>query len=179
MVVSIKYMKTKIMIGLLMLGLIAPAKAQVFGPNGTAGALVGGVIGAVVGKNPVKGAAIGAGAGLVLGTIADNQQRTTVMVNRPVYYSGPAYEMVYSAEYNTMVPAVSVIAQAPVVYETYEPTYYVVQEPRVVYYSPPVRYVPEVRYVESHAYHRPQQHVQQRHAPPVPRSPSQNPNRKH
>lgn len=126
-------MKTKIIASLLMVSAIVPAKAQVFGPNGTAGAIVGGIVGAVIGNNSGhnawQGAAIGAGVGLVAGTIADSNNSRTVVVssNR---YDYVAYEQ----------PTV-VYTQPQVVYV----------QPRVVYTEPYVVYTQPRPAINHHA----------------------------
>jgi hypothetical protein len=145
-------MKTKIIAGLLMVSAIVPAKAQIFGPNGTAGAIVGGIVGAVVGNNnghrTWEGAAIGAGVGMIAGTIADNNQyqprvvystpvygtSTTTYYEEPAYYTYPGENVVIVRQAPPPPPRV-VIVQSPVAYNVCPPVY--VNRPRVVeYYSP-------------------------------------------
>ncbi len=67
-------MKMPICLALALLA-VAPGRAQIFGPNATDGALLGGLAGGIIGHNnhnqTGRGIAIGAVSGLILGSIAD------------------------------------------------------------------------------------------------------------
>jgi hypothetical protein len=67
-------MKMPICLALALLA-TAPGHAQIFGPNATGGALLGGLAGGIIGHNDHNqtgsGIAIGAASGLILGSIAD------------------------------------------------------------------------------------------------------------
>jgi uncharacterized membrane protein len=85
-------MKMPICLALALLAAV-PGRAQVFGPNATTGALLGGLAGGIIGHNnhnqTGRGIAIGAASGLILGSIADqanydSYQRTQVAA--PGYY---------------------------------------------------------------------------------------------
>lgn len=87
----------------LALALLAavPVRAQIFGPNATGGALLGGLAGGIIGHNnhnqTGRGIAIGAASGLILGSIADQAnydwyQRTQVPApGYYVYQQTPSY----------------------------------------------------------------------------------------
>jgi len=84
---------------------VAPARAQIFGPNATGGALLGGLAGGIIGYNnhnqTGRGIAIGAASGLLLGSIVDqanysSSQRTQVPVPSPCYIIRPAPAYYYS-----------------------------------------------------------------------------------
>ncbi len=94
-------MKTLFCLAVALLS-VAPARAQIFGPNATGGALIGGLAGGIIGYNnhhqTGRGIAIGAASGLLLGSIADQAnedfyQRTQVPVPATtyVYRQTPAY----------------------------------------------------------------------------------------
>lgn len=89
----------KLLLTILMLAALLPARAQLFSPSSLGGALWGGLIGGIVGGDcrrgfSGEGAAIGAGVGLIAGAIAGE-------ANRNYYAGSPGY--VYSSP-----PAVSV-----------------------------------------------------------------------
>jgi uncharacterized protein YcfJ len=85
-------MKTPICLVFALLAAV-PGRAQIFGPNATGGALLGGLAGGIIGYNnhnqTGRGIAIGAASGLILGSIADqanyNSYQAT-QVQRPDYY---------------------------------------------------------------------------------------------
>jgi uncharacterized protein YcfJ len=93
-------MKMPVYLALALLAM-APGRAQIFGPNATGGAVLGGLAGGIIGHNnhnqTGRGIAIGAASGLILGSIADqanydSYQRT--QVPGPNYYDyrpAPAY----------------------------------------------------------------------------------------
>jgi uncharacterized protein YcfJ len=93
-------MKMPICLTLALLAAV-PGRAQIFGPNATSGALLGGLAGGIIGHNDHnqtgRGIAIGAASGLILGSIADqanydSYQRTEVPApNYYVYRQAPAY----------------------------------------------------------------------------------------
>jgi uncharacterized protein YcfJ len=91
-------MKMPIYFALALLAAV-PGRAQIFGPNATSGALLGGLAGGIIGHNDHhqtgRGIAIGAASGLILGSIADQAnydyyQRTQVPA--PDYYADRYYE---------------------------------------------------------------------------------------
>jgi uncharacterized protein YcfJ len=87
----------------LALALIAtvPGHAQIFGPNATGGALLGGLAGGIIGHNDHnqtgRGIAIGAASGLILGSIADQanyqsyQGTPAAAPNYYAYRQSPVY----------------------------------------------------------------------------------------
>ncbi len=93
-------MKMPIYLALALLATV-PGRAQVFGPNATSGALLGGLAGGIIGHNDHnqtgRGIAIGAVSGLILGSIADqanydSYQRTQAPApNYYVYRQAPGY----------------------------------------------------------------------------------------
>jgi hypothetical protein len=93
-------MKMPICLALALLAVV-PGRAQVFGPNATSGALLGGLAGGIIGHNDHnqtgRGIAIGAASGLILGSIADqanydSYQRTEAPApNYYVYRQAPSY----------------------------------------------------------------------------------------
>src|SRR5580700_2568676 len=98
-------MKMPICLALALLA-TGPAHAQIFGPNATGGALLGGIAGGIIGHNDHnqtgRGIAIGAASGLILGSIADQanydsyQQTQVYGPNYYVYRQAPAY---YTSDY--------------------------------------------------------------------------------
>ncbi|MDE3084717.1 MAG: hypothetical protein KGJ37_05795 [Verrucomicrobiota bacterium] len=93
-------MKTSICLALALLAAM-PARAQIFGPNASGGALLGGLAGGIIGYNnhnqTGRGIAIGAASGLLLGSFVDqanynSYHATQVPVPGNYYvYRGPAY----------------------------------------------------------------------------------------
>lgn len=124
------------MIGLLMLGLSVPTKAQIFGPNADTGVVIGGIIGAVIGHNNgnrvLQGAAIGAGVGMVAGAIIDNNQYHTT---QQVYASYPHYPS-YPQQSNYPYGHGTVVVYTPVP----PPQVVVIQQPVYVHTRPVVHH---------------------------------------
>jgi hypothetical protein len=83
-------MKMPICLALALLA-TGPAHAQIFGPNATGGALLGGLAGGIIGHNDHnqtgRGIAIGAASGLILGSIADQANYQSYQgTQAPGYY---------------------------------------------------------------------------------------------
>jgi uncharacterized protein YcfJ len=91
-------MKMPICLALALLAAV-PGRAQIFGPNATSGALLGGLAGGIIGHNnhnqTGRGIAIGAASGLILGSIADQANYDSYQrsqVSAPDYYAYRYYQ---------------------------------------------------------------------------------------
>src|SRR5689334_4937834 len=118
-------MRTKYLIILgLSVGATLPTQAQLFTPEGFAGAGFGALTGALIAGpcHAGTGAAIGAGAGFLLGTIAHHEREHYYGPYRAGYYYYPGYYPSYYVTYNS----------APT-----QPTMAAAQEPPAPFPTPP------------------------------------------
>jgi hypothetical protein len=133
---------------------VSPARAEMFHPPATTGAILGAIAGAFVGGHNnnrwVEGAAIGAVAGALVGHAVTPPP---VYQSVPVYQPTPVFQggTVYAEAPVTYVPAPQVVYVQPAPRVVYVPA-----PPPVVYYAPAVvsyRYAPSYGHRVGPGYH--------------------------